>query len=154
MSRITRGIEPATFISTAHMSGTSPRPSSRAARAGNPLVMSGVAVNITEMSASVSISFACSAFDSSSAVDRSTSSLSSRSSWIAPRIALTPTLVSRLVALDVRLGAACLARDRQQRTEFGLREVADLARRERAEVQRAELPAHEVDHGMPDGLEH
>jgi hypothetical protein len=68
---MTLGIAPATFISTKHISGTSPSPSSLAARAGNSDVTSGVAVNKIEINWELSTLFACSAFDKSSAVDLS-----------------------------------------------------------------------------------
>ena len=54
----------------------------------------------------------------------------------------------------VRLLGAGGAHDRQQLAEFHLSQVAHLARREVAEVQRAELPAHQLEHGVADLLQH
>ena len=44
--------------------------------------------------------------------------------------------------------------DRQQLAEFHLSQVAHLARREVAQVQRAELPAHQLEHRVADLLQH
>ena len=52
--RTTRGIEPAISSSRAHSSGTSPKPSRRAAYAGNSETRSEVAVKMTEMKSSTS----------------------------------------------------------------------------------------------------
>ncbi len=49
ITRIHSGIDPRTFISRAHISGTSPRPIARAAVAGNSLRTSSVAVKKIEM---------------------------------------------------------------------------------------------------------
>jgi len=55
---ITIGIAPTTSSSCEHINGTSPRPSSRAATAGNSLRTSAVAVKKIEMTSSLVSEFA------------------------------------------------------------------------------------------------
>ena len=88
MTRTTRGSAPATSISCAHSSGTSPRPTVRAAAAGNSLVRSGVAVKMTEIRSSMVRPLRSSICpqqldDSLGHLDR----VVGASSWVAPRTA-------------------------------------------------------------------
>src|SRR4051812_48099034 len=87
--RTTRGIELSISSSRAHRSGTSPKPSCRAAYAGNSETRSEVAVKITEMKSSTSRPLASIASSTISATRSSMCSRSSASSCVAPRTALT-----------------------------------------------------------------
>src|ERR1700730_2003905 len=89
--RTTRGIAPGTPISDAHSSGTSWKPILRAASAGNSAVRSGVAVNRTLITSSVTRLFRVMTSETSSVVPSRIAARSFASIWTAPRIALTVT---------------------------------------------------------------
>ena len=154
---------PAMSSSWVHISGTSPMPSSRAATAGNSLCTSGVAVNTIEMTSSLVRSLASSTAVTSSRVEARTCSRSSASSWMAPRTARTAVgaggRVSGIESLTpdtvpIRPGgppsqSGC----RVQPPDLGAGQRAHLARAQLAEVDRADVGAHQGDHGVADGLE-
>src|SRR3954470_8095948 len=167
--RITNGMAPATSISWVHISGTSPMPSSRAATAGNSLCTSGVAVNTIEMTSSLVRSLDSRTAVTSSRVEARACSRSSASSWMAPRTARTETgaaagdsaggaasgvesVTSATVPIRPRQRpsqARCLV----QPPDLGAGERAHLARAQLAEVDRADVGAHQRDHGVPHGLQ-
>src|ERR1700729_574324 len=82
---------PGTGISVAHISGTAWKPSLRAASAGNSAVRSGVTVNSTLITSSGARSLRLITAVTRSAVHSRMASLSSASTWMAPRMALTVT---------------------------------------------------------------
>src|SRR6202041_1748138 len=90
-SRTTRGSACGTAISVPHSRGTPWKPIFRAARAGNSAVRSGVTVNTTLITSSVSRLFRAMTSATSSVVPSRIASRSFASTWTAPRIALTAT---------------------------------------------------------------
>src|SRR5215213_632788 len=138
ISRTTRGSEPGTSISVVHSSGTSPIPSSRAATAGNSERRSEVTVKTMEISCSDDSALADMTASTSSRVDASRWSRSSASSWMAPRMARTAT--SEL-------------HGREQLTDLGPGEHPPAALPQVAEVDRADLHAHQPLDRVADRLE-
>src|SRR6478735_8735941 len=107
--RTTRGMEPAISSSRAQISGTSPKPSRRAAYAGNSECRSDVAVKITEMKSSTSRPLASMTSVTISATRSSMWSRTSSSSWVAPRTALTATRAGYLARRRCRTAVSANA---------------------------------------------
>src|SRR6478672_7248816 len=90
--RTTRGMDPSISSSRVQISGTSVKPSMRAAYAGNSETRSVVAVKMIEMKSSSTQPLASITWVTISATRSSMWSRSSTSSCVAPRTALTATL--------------------------------------------------------------
>src|SRR5690606_29465740 len=141
MRRTTRGSACGTAISVEHIRGTSVNPSLRAARAGNSALRSWVAVNSTLMKSSVPSPFRRMTSATNSSVASNTRSRSLASTWTAPRIARTATV---LVLPNPGLHPC------------GSVELTDLLRGQRphraglevVESDRSDLRAGEVRHGV------
>src|SRR3569833_477848 len=143
ISRITRGSACVTPNSVVHSSGTSWKPSLRAASAGNSAVRSGVAVKMTLITSSVVMALRVITSVTSSAVPARIWSRASASTWIAPRTASTATEPPR------GRGASELD-GRVQLAELLGGERPDRTRLEPAELERPELGAGELLHRETD----
>ena len=89
--RIVLGRLPGTGISLEQSKGISPSPIARAEAAGKSEVRSSVTVNMTEIKSSTLRAFDLSISSMSSTTATPISWASSRSTWVAPLIALTNT---------------------------------------------------------------
>src|SRR5690625_4753591 len=161
INRTTLGRAWGTEISVEHINGTSAKPSSRAANAGNSLVRSGVAVNSTLITSSVVNSLRRITSATSSAVASSTCSRSSASTCTAPRMARTATFAPALSLIVLAVsekegdgghGLRGRGRRRPRLQAHGLVELAHLlggecphrARLEGLEIDRTDLGACQV----------
>src|SRR5690606_26883976 len=142
-------------------SGTSWKPSLRAASAGNSAVRSGVAVNSTLITSSVVSSLRSMTWVTSSVVPAMIESRSLASTWIAPRIARTmrfaPSLAGEPVRRRARAPASWVRLQLHRRVQFAdltQRQRPDRARLGAAQLHRAELDAGQVDHPVADLLQH
>src|SRR5579871_4709628 len=159
ISRTTRGIAPGTPISPAHNSGTSWKPSLRAASAGNSAVRSLVAVKITLMTSSVLRSLRVITSVTSSAVPARISARSSAPTWIAPRTARTATCLPsrpgpRPAPFLLTAPKPLQPDGRVQVADFLDRQLPGRARPQRPERDRADVRAHQPRHRVPGRGQH
>lgn len=104
-----RGGAPGTGISRAQIIGTSPHPSSRAARAGKSAVRSGVRVKIAETMRDGDSPFARESPAQSARTAAWIASAESRSTWTAPRMANMKSVRGRGTQSVRRLSGAVTA---------------------------------------------
>src|SRR5215210_3860172 len=144
--RITRGSAPGTSISRAQSNGTSLRPSSRAATAGNSASRSEVQVKMQLTRSSWRSELRSSTARMSSSVAARMSSDAFRSTVVAPLSALS--LMAAIVS------GAALAPGLSQPLDLDRLQPPRLALLERAQPQRPERHPFERRHTVPDGLDH
>ena len=159
--RTTRGIEPSISSSRAQISGTSSKPSWRAAYAGNSECRSEVAVKMMLMKSSTveRVGLHHAAHHLGDPVEHVVAGVGSRAGWLparrgrtrmsphsidGARVALSQPSPASAVRPGLRAGGV------QQRAELALVELAQAALLQAGEPHRSDLGAGEAAYGMAD----